>query len=50
MQGRLEAPQEPGVWEYEFDEEKMGNLVYIGDNFVVPTLEENNEGVEFYVL
>ncbi len=50
MQGQLEAVQKPGAWEYESDEEEMGNLVCIGDNFVVPTLEGNNEKVELYVL
>ncbi len=28
----------------------MGNLVCIGDNFVVLALKGNNEGVDFYVL
>jgi len=28
----------------------MGNLVCIGDNFVVLKLKGNNEGVDFYVL
>ncbi len=46
----MEAAQEPSAWDYEFHEEEMGNLVCIGDNFVVLALKGNNEGVDFYVL
>ena len=37
-------------WEYEYDGESMGDLVQPGDNFAVHALEDNDEGVSFYIL
>lgn len=37
-------------WEYEYDDDSMGNLVQARDNFAVPASEDNAEGVSYYVL
>jgi hypothetical protein len=36
--------------EHEGDGEDLVALVCVGDNFVVPSQEGNNEGIEFYIL
>jgi hypothetical protein len=42
--------EEPIACEQKANGEDMGFLVCVGDNFVIPIEEGNNEGVEFYVL
>lgn len=37
-------------WEEAVEGEGFGDLIRPGDNFVVPALEGNTEGVEFYIL
>jgi len=32
------------------DGQEMGDLIWIGDNFGVPTEEGNQEDVDFYIL
>jgi hypothetical protein len=29
---------------------QIGDLVEVGDNFMVPTTDENDNGVEYYIL
>ncbi len=48
--GQLEATKEPGAMEHEGDGEDLIALVCVGENFAVPAQENNNEGVEFYIL
>ena len=36
-------------WDYA-TEETLGDLVNVGDNFAVPAIEGNDEGVDFYIL
>lgn len=43
-------PSDEEPWDYESDDESLGGLVNIGDNFVVPAIQGNEEGVEFYIL
>lgn len=42
--------KELNAWEHEGDGEDMVALVSVGDNFVVPAQEGNDESVEFYIL
>jgi hypothetical protein len=37
-------------WEFGGEGGSVGDMLNIGDNFVVPAEEDNNEGVEFYIL
>ena len=37
-------------WEESVEGEGFGDLIRPGDNFAVPAMEGNGEGVEFYVL
>jgi hypothetical protein len=37
-------------WEFGGDGEELSDLLNVGDNFVVPTKEDNVEGAEFYIL
>ncbi len=37
-------------WEYEYDDESMGDLLQVGDNFAIPFAKNNDEGVSFYIL
>jgi len=36
-------------WEEDVEGEGFGDLIQPGENFVVPTIEGNVEGVEFYI-
>ena len=38
------------VWDWEYSEDGMADLVQAGDNFAVPAAEDNDEGVSFYIL
>jgi hypothetical protein len=49
--GQLEVVDyELGAGKHEGDGEDLATLMCVGDNFVVPTHQGNNEGVEFYSL
>jgi len=37
-------------WEEGIEGEEFGDLIRLGDNFVVPTAEGNSKGAEFYIL
>lgn len=37
-------------WEFGGEGGSMDDMLNIGDNLAVPTEEDNNEGIEFYVL
>jgi hypothetical protein len=37
-------------WAFGGDGEEISDLVNVGDNFVVPTEADNEEGVDFYIL
>lgn len=37
-------------WVYDGISEDIGDLVEIGDNFMIPTEEDNEDGVEYYIL
>jgi len=37
-------------WEEAIEGDRFGYLIQLGDNFDVPTMEGNIEGVEFYLL
>ena len=37
-------------WKFQREEEALGNVLSIGDNFAVLANVANKEGVEFYVL
>lgn len=41
---------DPEEWEYGGVGEELGNLLQVGENFAVPAPDENDEGVEFYIL
>ena len=37
-------------WEFDGEGGSVGDMLNIGDNFAVPTEEENDKGVEFYIF
>jgi hypothetical protein len=37
-------------WVHDGVSVQIGDLVEVGDNFMVPTAEENDDGVEYYIL
>jgi hypothetical protein len=37
-------------WAFGGDGEEISDLIIVGDNFVVPTEAENEEGVDFYIF
>ena len=47
---QIEANDDLEDWEYGSVDEEIGNLLRVGENFAVPALENNDEGVEFYVF
>lgn len=38
------------IWDWEYSEEGMADLVQTGNNFAVPAAPDNDEGVSFYIL
>lgn len=47
---QIEAHDDPEEWEYGGISEELGDLLQVGENFAVPAPDENDEGVEFYIL
>jgi hypothetical protein len=45
-----EDEQVPDEFEEVFDQDGMADFLRPGDNFAVPAMEGNSEGVEFYIL
>jgi hypothetical protein len=37
-------------WVHDGVSVQIGDLVEVGDNFMVPAAEENDDGVEYYIL
>jgi hypothetical protein len=37
-------------WMHDGVSVQIGDLVEVGDNFMVPAAEENDDGVEYYIL
>jgi hypothetical protein len=37
-------------WEFGGDGEAVGDMLNIGDNFAMPAEEDNDKGVDFYIL
>ena len=37
-------------WVHDNVSIQIGDLIDIGDNFMVPAAEENDDGVEYYIL
>ncbi len=46
----MEEYEDHEKWEFGGDGEDLSNLLQVGDNFVVPVVEGNDERVDFYVL
>jgi len=47
---QMQEFEEQEEWEFEGNSEILYNMIQIGNNFVVPTIEGNAEGVDFYSL
>jgi hypothetical protein len=47
---QIEANDDSEEWKYGGVGEELGDLLQVGENFVVPAPDENDEGVEFYIL
>jgi hypothetical protein len=50
VQDQIQENNDPGAWQFGGVNEELGDLVAVIDNFAVPTPENNQEGVSFYVL
>jgi len=37
-------------WLYDGVSVEIGDMVQVGDNFMIPTKEDNEDGVQYYVL
>lgn len=46
----LEANEDSQRWSYGRVDVDLVNDVEIGDNFMIPADEDNDEGVDFYIL
>jgi hypothetical protein len=47
---QMQEVEEQEEWEFGGNSEILYNMIQIGNNFVVPTIEGNVEGVDFYNL
>jgi hypothetical protein len=46
----MEEFDDPNKSEFGGDGEELSNLLQVGNNFVIPTIEGNAKGVDFYIL
>ena len=47
---QIEEMDNKAYWVYDGISKEVGNLVEIGDNFIIPAEEGNEDGVEYYIL
>ena len=47
---QIEEMDDEANWVYDGISEEVGDLVEIGDNFMIPAEEGNEDGVEYYIL
>lgn len=50
VQAQIEENEDPSDWPHGGLEHDHGNLCQIGDNFMIPADEGNEEGVEWFIL
>ena len=46
----VELDEGEDIWDWEYNDDSMADLVQAGDNFAVPAAPDNDEGVSFYIL